>query len=391
MNLKPVLLLALCAFFVSCNDDSDYVPLVNYPAVTEAFGDKIDLNNLSNYASQFVPAYITRDNTAANPVTDRGATLGRVLFYDKNLSSDNTVSCATCHIQADAFGDSRLTSTGVNGETARHAMRLINARYGNESRFFWDERAATLELQTTQPIRNHAEMGFSGDDGAPDINVLVAKLQDIPYYQNLFEFVYGDSYVTEERMQLALAQFVRSITSFDSKYDLARTLAPNNNVPFQIFTQQENQGKNLFNAPPVFDANGNRTGGGLGCAGCHAAPEFDINPNIGNNGIVGSIGNPDATETGNTRAPSLRDIMKQNGSFNGPFMHTGEFVTLDQVLAHYNNITLVPNLDQRLRPAGNPQHLNLTVAEIDAVKAFLQTLSGTNVYTDPKWASPFSQ
>jgi len=392
MNLKPLFLFALCAFFVSCNDDdSNYVPLVNYPAVTETFGNQLDLNNLYNYANQFVPAYITRDNTAANPVTDRGATLGRVLFYDKNLSADNSVSCASCHIQADAFGDSRLTSTGVNGASARHAMRLVNARYGNEARFFWDERAATLELQTTQPIRNHAEMGFSGDDGAPNIGVLLAKLQDIAYYQNLFEFVYGDSNVTEARMQLALAQFVRSITSFDSKYDLGRTFAPNNNVPFQTFTQQENQGKNLFNAPPVFDANGNRTGGGVGCAGCHAAPEFDINPNIGNNGIIGSIGHPDVTEINNTRAPSLRDIMKQNGTFNGPFMHTGEFVTLDQVLAHYNNIALVPNLDQRLRPGGNAQHLNLTVAEISALKAFLQTLSGNNVYTDPKWSSPFPQ
>lgn len=394
MNLK---LIAACCFsllLLSCSDDdSDYIPLVNYPNVTAAFGNKLDLNNLYNYANQFVPPYITRDNTAGNPVTDRGATLGRVLFYDKNLSVNNTISCASCHLQSHAFGDGGITSAGVNAATARHTMRLVNARYGIEHRFFWDERAETLELQTTQPIQNHAEMGYSGQDGAPDMAVLLAKLQAIGYYQDLFEFAYGDSKVTEVRIQAALAQFVRSITSFDSKYDVGMALVPDPNAPFPNFTMQENTGKHLFETPPIFESHSERIGGGLGCVICHAAPEFDIDPNSRNNGIIGSIGHPDVLELNNTRAPSLRDLMKPNGTLNGPLMHTGEFTTIDEVLAHYNDIVLLPgntNLDHRLVPnLGSPQHLNMTAEEIAAIKAFLKTIAGTNVYTDPKWSSPF--
>ena len=77
------------------------------------------------------------------------------LFYDKNLSIDNSISCASCHQQAAAFGDLATVSTGVDGVTGRHSMRLAYARFGNEDRFFWDERAPSLEAQTTQPIQDH--------------------------------------------------------------------------------------------------------------------------------------------------------------------------------------------------------------------------------------------
>lgn len=392
MDFKSVAVLAVSALFFSCADaDNDYVAVSPYPNVSAAFGNAIDLDNLYNYENQFVPDYITRDNTTTNPVTDKGATLGRVLFYDKSLSSTNTVSCASCHIQSHAFGNAGVTSVGVNGNTARHTMRLVNARYGIEQRFFWDERAETLELQTTQPIQNHAEMGYSGQNGNPGMDALIAKLQDIGYYRELFAFVYGDDAVTENRLQLALAQFVRSITSFDSKYDTGRAMVENPDAPFPNFTAQENQGKLLFGTPPIIDNHSSRIGGGLGCVICHAAPEFDIDPNSGNNGIIGSIGA--AVELDNTRAPSLRDLMKPDGTLNGPLMHTGQFTTIDQVLAHYNQIYILPqnpNLDHRLVPIiGSPQRLNMTPQEIDAVKAFLKTIGGTNVYTDRKWASPF--
>ena len=243
--------------------------------------------------------------------------MGRVLFYDKNLSANNTISCSSCHQQANAFGDTNVASIGVNGTTGRHAMRLINARFANENKFFWDERAASLEIQTTQPIRNHTEMGYSGTSGDEDFSNLVTKLSGIGYYKELFKFVYGTEDITENKIQLALAQFVRSIQSFDSKYDVGRALAANDGQPFSNFTNQENQGKQLFLAPPQFDATGNRTGGGLGCAGCHAAPEFDIAPNSGNNGIIGVL-NGTGIDITNTRAPSLRDIVKTDGTLNGP-------------------------------------------------------------------------
>lgn len=384
--------LATISLFSCSKSDDVYQSVDSYPNVVATFGTKIDLNNLANYANQMIPSYITKDNSTLNPVTNKGATLGRVLFYDKNLSSNNTISCASCHQQANAFSDVVVASVGVNGTTGRHAMRLINARFANESKFFWDERAASLEIQTTQPIRNHTEMGFSGTSGDQSFNDLITKLNGIGYYKELFKYVYGSEDITENKIQLALGQFIRSIQSFDSKYDSGRALAANDGQPFSNFTAQENQGKNLFLTPPVFDATGNRTSGGFGCAGCHAAPEFDIDPNTRNNGIIGTIGSS-VIDITNTRAPSLRDLVKTDGTANGPMMHTGVLVSLQNVVGHYGTINIAPgntNLDPRLMPGGFGQHLNLTAPEVNAVITFLKTLSGTNVYVDSKWSSPFS-
>lgn len=388
-------LTVLLAFtFLSCsNSDSNSITTETYPNVVATFTVKIDLNNLSNYANQSKPAYITKDNTVGNPITDKGATLGRVLFYDKNLSSNNTISCSSCHIQTNAFGDNAVASAGVNGTTTRHAMRLINSRFSNETKFFWDERATTLEVQTSEPIKNHIEMGFSGTSGDGSITTLIAKLQGIGYYKELFKYVYGSEEITENKLQLALAQFIRSIQSFDSKYDAGRSLVQNDNQAFPNFTTQENQGKNLFLTPPIFDTSGVRTSGGFGCAGCHAPPEFDIDPNTKNNGIIGVL-NGTGIDITNTRAPSLRDLLKSDGTPNSPMMHTGNLATLQSVIGHYGTITIAPrntNLDQRLTPNGFGQQLNITAAEVNAMTAFIKTLTGTNVYIDPKWSSPFKQ
>jgi cytochrome c peroxidase len=395
MKIKIVLSLLAVVFLISCSksdSSSDYIPITNpYVNVTATFGSKIDLNNLANYASQPIPGYITKDNTLGNSINNKSATLGRVLFYDKKMSSNNTISCSSCHIQANAFGDIETASIGVNGLTGRHAMRLINSRFANERKFFWDERALTLEAQTTQPIQNHAEMGFSGANGDANFSVLITKLSQLAYYRELFQFVYGSEEITESKIQLSLAQFIRSIQSFDSKYDAGRVLVQNENQPFANFTAQENQGKNLFNTPPVFDSTGNRTSGGFGCAGCHAAPEFDIDPNTRNNGIIGVL-NGTGIDITNTRAPSLRDVVKLDGTLNGNLMHTGNIASLQAVIGHYGTINLAPgntNLDPRLRPNGFGQKLNLTAPEVNAVIAFLKTLSGTNVYVDSKWSSPF--
>lgn len=375
----------------SCsNSSNDVTPIETQSAITQTFGAKIDLTNLDNYENQPIPNYIRKDNTANNAISNGGASLGRVLFYDKNLSSNNTISCASCHKQAFAFSDEAQVSNGVNGVTDRHAMRLVNSRFANEGRFFWDERAATLEAQTTQPIQNHAEMGFSGANGDGDINTLIAKLQAIAYYQELFTFVYDDATITEVRMQNAMAQFVRSIQSFDSKFDMGRAQVNNDNDPFPNFSTQENLGKQLFITPPQFNNNGLRTSGGVGCAGCHQAPEFDIDPNSHNNGTIGT-----ASGMGNdlivTRAPSLRDVVKADGTSNGPFMHIGVSNNFMTVLNHYDQINLAGNnnLDQRLIPGGNPQNLAMTQNEKDALVAFIKTLAGTDVYINSKWSDPF--
>lgn len=395
MNKTKITLLILSFLLIgtyACKDEGEIItePLDNsYEAIKAKFGNRIDLENLANYATQTIPSYITKDNTAGNEITDKGATLGRVLFYDKMLSVDNTIACASCHKQELAFGDDASASVGVNGTTGRHSMRLINTRFAEEVKFFWDERALTLEAQTTQPIQDHIEMGYSGTDGNLSFADLVQKLNGEAHYQEFFEYVYGDAGITEERIQNALAQFIRSIQSFDSRFDEGRTNAPNNGATFSNFTANENAGKQLFLAPAQFGPDGVRTGGGIGCGGCHRAPEFDIDPASRNNGVIGTIAGGENDFT-NTRSPTLRDVVNQNGSANGLFMHNANFGAIQGVLSHYNNITTQnPQIDRRLVPGGNPQQLNLTVLERQQVAAFLATLTGNDVYTNQKWSNPF--
>ena len=356
----------------------------------------VDLTNLFDYESQVVPTYITRDNTTTNPIQNASATLGRVLFYDKSLSSNDTVSCGSCHQQSVAFADLAAVSDGVNGITGRHSPRLINSRFSDEASFFWDERAETLEAQTTLPIRDHGEMGFSGIDGAPNFDDLISKLNALPRYQSLFEQAFGDTTISEARMQLALAQFIRSIQSFDSKFDLGIAQVNGNiNADFSNFSAQENFGKALFLADARFDQTGVRTGGGLGCASCHEGSEFSIDPQSQNNGVITVANLPGAVDLTNTRSPTMRDIFNPNGDLNGPMMHDGSFATFDAMLDHYNNIThdpaVNPDLDRRLRPGrqNQGQQLNMTQEERDAVTAFIKTLTGSDVYTNERWSDPF--
>ena len=345
------------------------------------FAGTIDLNDIFNYANQAIPTYINKDNTpGTNPITDEGATLGRVLFYDKNLSLTNTVSCGSCHKQAFAFGDPDLQSTGHDGGlTGRHSPRLSSARFGEEEKFFWDERADNLEEQSTMPIQDHIEMGFSGNNGDPDIDSLITKMEGLSYYNELFNLTYGDQTITEERMQNALAQFVRSMQSFDTKYDVGRALVGNNNAPFPNFTTEENNGKTLY-----------MTNNQAGCNRCHRAPEFDIDPDSQNNGIIGVLGSPGSIDLTNERSPNMRDIVNSAGVENGPYMHDGSLATLMDVINHYDDVPNDPantNLDDRLQgPGGN---LNLTDTEKAELLAFLKTLGGLNLYTNEKWSDPF--
>ena len=388
-----------CVIVMGCaSNNSDSVNSDNGNIIDDGSGIIIDLsdyfnidfNSLDNYQSQPIPNYINEDNTPnGNQITDEGATLGRILFYDTNLSFNNTVSCASCHKQAFAFGDTDDVSLGANGVTGRHSMRLINARFGDETNFFWDERANSLEQQTTMPIRDHAEMGFSGENGNPDFNDLVARLEAVDYYPELFRRAFGSEAINEVQIQNALSQFIRSIQSFDSKYDANRALVNNDNQAFPNFTNQENTGKQLFIQPPSLNNQGVRIDGGFGCAGCHGGPEFSIAENRGNNGVIGVFGS-DAIDLTITRSPTLRDLIGTNGQSNGAFFHDASASSLEDVLLHYNTIeSNNPNLDNRLRSGNNPQQLQMTTEEMEAVIAFLSTLTGENVYSDEKWSNPF--
>lgn len=371
---------------------------IEQTAILSAFGANIDLTTLDNYAAQTVPAYIGPALVNGNPVTDVGATLGRILFYDVNLSIDNSVSCSSCHVQANGFSDLAVVSGGVgSGVTGRHSMRLINGGFahagngGGASTQFWDQRAATHEDQETQPIQDANEHGFSGQNGAPDFADLITKMEGLAYYEELFRYIYLDADITEARIGAALAQFTKSIQSFDSRYDVGRAQVADENDPFPNFTAQENQGK----------ANFTGQGTGLNCAACHQAPEFTIQTGAarGHNGVVGVAGDPLAFDFTNTRAPTLRDMVNANGTLNGPLMHDGSLATLRAMLDHYSNIPtpgsepartdFLNALDGRLRQGNAARQFNLSDANKDAIEAFLRTLSGTDVYTDPKWSDPF--
>ena len=361
----------------------------------------IDLQNLFNYSNQEIPTYITKDNSGANSITDEGATLGRVLFYDKKLSSNNTIACASCHHQEFAFGDTSLVSVGVNGVTGRHSMRLVNNRFADEASYFWDERAASLEEQSTMPIMDHVEMGYSGTNGDPDFQDLLEKLADVSYYNDLFHLAYGDTIITQQRIQLALSQFIRSIQSFDAPYDVGRAQVAHDTLRFPNFNQQQNDGKDLFISPAIFNNDGVRIGGGLGCANCHRPPEFDIVPDSKSNGVVFTPGSTRPTGGVDTvvfKSPSLRDVVDENGRVNGPLMHTANFINLTNVLNHYDRINLFPQvqgiadvIDERLLPNGNPQDLRMTNQERNRVITFLGTLTGSDVYTNEKWSDPFDE
>ncbi|HAN37674.1 MAG TPA: cytochrome-c peroxidase [Chitinophagaceae bacterium] len=338
-----------------------------------------------NYAAIALPNHyntpdvVNQINTPANnSITDWGATLGRVLFYEKKLSINQTVSCASCHNPALGFSDSAILSKGfAGGNTGRHSMSLINARYYTNGRFFWDERANSLEAQVLQPIQDAVEMGMRLDS-------VVARLQNNNYYPPLFTKAFGDATINSDRVSRALAQFVRSIVSYQSKYDVGRQLAGGGNpgqTNFPNFTAEENLGKALF-----FSAN-------TGCAACHGTDAFTapgprnngLDATITDAGVGGALGNPNLR--GAFKAHSLRNI-----ALTAPYMHDGRFRTLEQVIEHYNSgVQQSPTLSPPLvlPNNGGVRRLNLTAQEKAAMVAFLRTLTDNTLATDAKYSNPF--
>ena len=332
-----------------------------------------------------------RDNTpTSNPITNHGATLGRVLFYDRTLSVNGAVSCASCHRQELAFTDAKRFSSGFDGKpVTRNSMSLVNARYYANGRFFWDERAATLEEQVLMPIINPIEMGHS-------LEALVRQLDQDPLYDLLFQNAFGSSEVTQDRIAKALAQFIRSIVSHRSRFDEGRSQVASVDDPFPNFTEQENFGKQQFLHRG-------------GCAECHlpAAKEADGQVDMPDhrqsafffpesatvNGIDGEIDGTDlgvggvtniAADLGAFKVPSLRNV-----ELTAPYMHDGRFTTLDRVLEHYNwSVRPHPNLDPRLHQIA-ANGLALPEREKVALAEFLKTLTDHKLITDPRFSDPF--
>ncbi len=373
-------------------------------ALRAAFGD-IDVPLLPatplNYSTLSRPAHLNDaelrelDNTPENnPITDAGATLGRVLFYDTQLSRNNTISCASCHRLELGFSDPRKFSVGYEGgQTSRNAMGLVNLRYSNvhgrRPGFFWDERAGTLEDQALMPIQDKIEMGM-------ELPALTLKLHKLPYYPPLFEAAFGSAEVTSTRIAKAIAQFMRSAESWDTPFDRAAAQQPqpvDYTIDFEHFTPEQNRGKDLF-------INGLLGIAEFGCAHCHVPPTFNMAKSM-NNGLdlsysdpgLGALNRPSndpfmPSNDGKFKSPSLRNV-----ELTAPYMHDGRFRTLDQVIEHYSDdvqphVNLALAFEDQEETSGT-LGFHFTQKQKASLVAFLKTLTDRTFANDSRFADPF--
>ena len=307
-------------------------------------------------------------------ITNEGATLGRVLFHDTRLSADNSVSCGTCHKPAHAFAEPEAGSTGISGSPLhRNTPGLFNLRY--QRRLFWDLRTVGLQNQVLQPVGHPDEMGM-------DLGLLTEKLAATSYYPPLFEDAFGDPEVTLDRIADALVQFLRSIRSYQSRYDAG--LAQD----FANFTASEMLGKEVFFR------------GDTRCNQCHSGLNFfstqafinglELDYAAAGDGGIGDLtGLPQ--DDGRFKTVSLRNV-----GLTAPYMHDGRFSDLRAVVDFYSdNIVQHPYLDERfsdngIGPPGQvPYQLALSEAEREGLVAFLHTLSDTVITSHPAFSSPF--
>jgi cytochrome c peroxidase len=338
------------------------------PAASDVYDDfRLDLPRA--YAeSRSAGAPFWDTTPESNPTTDAGATLGRVLFYDRRLSSTNTHSCGSCHQQQYGFADPKPLSLGVTGEpTRRNAMGLANVRYNLRNRYFADGRARTLEALVLMPIQDHLEL-------ANTLPNVVSKLRATDFYAPLFQRAFGTAEINAERISRALAQFLRSLISYRARADTAYPEPEGKYFPLPSpeFTVVENEGLALL-------IEGN-------CLHCHVDRVLTmVDPS--NNGL--DLESVDPGQGGATfRATSLRNIRRTS-----PYMHDGRFATLREVIDHYDQgIKPAPLLSPLLRKLNSdqPRRLNLTEKQKQALEAALDTLTDDAMLEDPKFSDPFS-
>ena len=351
---------------------------------------------------------------------DHLPTLGRVLFYDTRLSTNNSVSCSSCHKQQLAFADrsdfslgfeNRLTgrnsmpiqniisdtffffgsgsidSTGFGGIKPAGDQLIIDPRssliepgffptFFQPTALFWDGRQHSLETMVMEPIKNHIEMGTT------NLENLATKLSQIPEYESLFANAFDQSGVTPDKIARALSAFLVSIRSNGSKFDKSLNgLAQLNGL--------EQFGKDLF-----FDK--------YDCNSCHQLQAPFNGYQLAGQGQFGGFANIGLDDhpadpglrkvTGNTadegkfKIPSLRNI-----ALTAPYMHDGRLQTLEDVLDHYSeSIKETDNLDTRLRGSdGSAKQFNIPSSEKKAIIAFLNSMTDYQMITDPKFSNPF--
>ncbi len=372
MNFKlyTIVSLFLLTIFFSCEDP------------VEPMDNGVDLSSISYKPEVYTLnppfGFPFFEEPSDNTLTVDGVQLGRHLFYDPILSADSTMSCSSCHLPSGSFTDNKKVSAGIDGiPGTRSSMSLMNVGYFYTG-LFWDGRVNSLEEQALLPVEDPIEL----HNQWPDVE---QKLRILPLYQELFRKAFGienSNEINKDLAAKALAQFERSLISTGSKYD--RVIANQD-----VFTDEEFLGFDLF-----FDENTDVPD--AECGHCHAPPLFTSSEYF-NNGIdsvsdisklsllefvdpgLGAV-TGDTLDYGKFRSPGLRNI-----EFTAPYMHDGRFSTLEEVVAHYNSGGHpARNLDQNITP------LNLNQEEMDALVAFLKTLSEPEFLSKEEHSNPFN-
>lgn len=310
------------------------------------------------------------------------ATMGRVLFYDRNLSANRLVSCASCHNPKLGFDDRSQFSIGHKGViTKRNAMGLANLATAQHKSKFWDRRAPDLKTQTLLPFFDPIEMGMS-------VDLLLQRTRNEPAYRTLAKKAFENQNVGLDTIATALSAFLLSLYSNNARFDQAQE--PNRSLTedFPKFTAAQNRGKFLFFATIAQ--------GGANCAACHQGKDFQIRAEGANNGLdesnnkdkgIGAISGKSDQE-GLFSPPSLRNI-----GVRTPYMHDGRFETLTQVVNHYSNsVRANPNLSTLLKNKdGTPRRFNFPDSDVKALVDFLNTLTDETFLNAKQFSNPFTQ
>ncbi|MEM6379091.1 MAG: cytochrome c peroxidase [Bacteroidota bacterium] len=326
----------------------------------------------ADYAVELPADVIAMQIPEDNPLTEVGIELGRRLFYDPILSLDSTQACVNCHQPHLAFTDGQTLSLGVKGlPGSRNAMSLVNVGLYYDG-LFWDGRVATLEEQSLHPITDEREL-------AANWPLILDRLKSHPDYSKRFRMAFDLKDIEAiDSMHIArsLAQFERTLVSFNSKFDqVQKGLAE--------FTLSEQRGWTIF-----FDASPDLPH--AECNHCHVDPLFTTLA-FENNGVElvrgleayqdkgRGVVTGNVYDNGKFRVPTLRNI-----TLTAPYMHDGRFQTLEKVIDHYDS---GGHFSENVSP--NVRELNLSAADKADLLAFLYTLTDTTLVHNLAFSNPF--
>jgi cytochrome c peroxidase len=374
MNRAATIALAACAFITlmaGCRREDPE------PESPSSIGTPYNLVIPSNLPPMEIPP--------DNKLTVEGVALGRFLFYDKRLSGNNGMSCASCHAPALSFTDGKAVPKGIDSIAGpRSSMPLINLGYARF--FFWDGRAATLEQQILQPVKNPIEMHETWPNA-------MSKLQADAVYPTLFQRAFGTDHVDSLLVAKAIAQFIRTMVSGNSPFDKFRRgegfISPDAQVGFDLFKKEGGAiGENI----PVAGSTPVIGQGGADCFHCHTeAAGLFTDEQFHNNGLDtvfsdlgrGGVTN-DPADIAKFKTPTLRNIM-----VTAPYMHDGRFTTIDQVLDHYNEGGHPSaSVDPFMKFTSPDMTLGLTPTKRMQIKAFLNSLTDEEFLTNPDFQDP---